>query len=73
MKRGDQYRVTVRLDGKHPKLEDYPLLPGDLIVWQGVVGKWVKVAPGLGVFGFALTPDDIATLEPAPDARWVIA
>ena len=68
----DQFRVVVELNGKHPLHPDYPLLPGDLLVNDPRDG-WTKVAPGLGIFGFILTEDDVATLELANDARWVIA
>jgi hypothetical protein len=67
-----QFRVTQELNGKHPIHTDYPLLPGDLLVMGRSVHEWTKVAPGLGVFGFKLTAEDIQTLEPADDARWVI-
>ena len=32
-------------------------------------GKLIMIAIG----GFVLTDEDVATLEPAPDARWVIS
>lgn len=69
------HRVTVRLDGCHPLHEDYPLLPGDILARSDDEGDdqgWAKVAPGLGIFGFVLTEEDEATLEPADDVRWVI-
>lgn len=66
------HRVTVRLDGCHPLHEDYPLLPGDILAHDNDDAGWVKVAPGLGIFGFVLTEDDVATLEQADDVRWVI-
>lgn len=68
-----QWRVTRELEGRHPLHERYPLLPGDLIIQDGRKGTWTKVAPGLGITGFVLTPDDLGVLEPADDARWVIA
>ena len=56
------YRVTETIDGAHPTLRDYPLLPGDLLV-RDPDGSWAKEAPGLAVGGFALTPEQEATLE----------
>lgn len=54
------WRVTERMDGRHPKHPDYPLLPGDLLSWDG--NKWCKFAPGLAIFGFRIDEGD--PLEP---------
>ena len=77
-----QFRVTATLEGKSAMHPDYPLLPGDIIAaevdWDDDgneidTGTWMKHAPGIGIGGFVLTDDDVATLEPADDVRWVIA
>ena len=65
------YRVTQTLERKSAIHPDYPLLPGDIISREDD-GRWMKHAPGLGIGGFLLTEDDVATLEEAPDARCVI-
>ena len=71
-------RVVVRIDGANPKLPDYPLLPGDVLVarrWDGErhgPGTFNKVAPGLCVVGFELTGDQVAACEPAEDVGLVI-
>lgn len=65
------YRVIVSMEGRNPKHTDYPLLPGDII--SPTAYGWMKHAPGLGVFGFVLSDDDLSgNCEPADDARWVI-
>lgn len=56
-------RVTVTIDGAHPRVHGYPLLPDDLLVRAGD-GTWTKEAPGLAIGGFRLTPEQEATLEP---------
>lgn len=66
-----QWRVTETLEGRHPLHTDYPLLPGDILTRSG--STWTKQAPGLGIFGFNLSDEDEAGLEPADDARWEIA
>jgi hypothetical protein len=66
-----QFRVTVKLRGKHPTHTDYPLLPGDILTRDHK--GFMKHAPGLAIGGFILGEDDFATLEPADEARWVIA
>lgn len=65
-------RATQSLEGKHPIHADYPLLPGDILT-RSSDGTFAKHAPGIGVFGFVLTEQDIATLEEAPEARWTIS
>lgn len=54
--------VTETIEGAHPKLTDYPLLRGD-IVSQRADGTWGKYGPGLGIEGFRLTDEQVATLE----------
>jgi hypothetical protein len=56
------YRVTKTIEGAHPKLSQYPLLPDDLLV-KHLDGTWAKEAPGLCVVGFILTPEQEATLK----------
>lgn len=68
----DGHRVTQRIDNAHPVLgADYPLLPGDLLVRDGVT--WTKEAPGLCVYGFVLTDEQVATLEPVQFERHGLA
>lgn len=55
--------VTEKIDGAHPKQEDYPLLPGDLLLKQSD-GSFNKYFPGLAIVGFELTPEQEATLKP---------
>jgi hypothetical protein len=62
------YRVTEKIEGAHPKLQKYPLLPDDLLV-KDADGTWAKEAPGLCVVGFILTPEQEATLEPVRFGR----
>lgn len=72
----EQRRVTQEMVGRHPHPHhaDYPLLPGDIIVGPDEDdGSWSKQAPGLGIFGFVLSDEDVAErTEPAPEARWTI-
>lgn len=65
------FRVTERVDNAHPKLADYPLLPGDLLVRDGET--WTKEAPGLAVLGFTLTPEQEATLTRVEFSRHGLA
>jgi hypothetical protein len=58
--------VTIRIDGAHPKLPDYPLLPGDLLI-KREDGTYGKFGPGLGIEGFELMPEQVMTLEPSGD------
>jgi hypothetical protein len=55
-------RVTVEIAGANAKHPDYVLYPGDVMVARedGTYGKF----SGLGIEGFRLTPEQIATLEP---------
>lgn len=64
-------KVTERIDGAHPTLTDYPLLPGDLIIGQPD-GTFYKFGPGLGVTGFELTPEQILTCESYEDTDFAI-
>lgn len=66
-----KYEVTITLEGKNETHPDYPLLPGDIITKEG--RGWRKHAPGLSVGGFLLTDEDVDTLNPAPNAQWVIS
>jgi hypothetical protein len=57
------FQVTTTIEHAHPKLDAYPLLPGDLIVREPD-GTWMKEAPGLAVGGFVLSEAQEAALEP---------
>lgn len=59
----DGFRVTEQIDNASAKMPDYPLLPDDLLVREAN-GSFFKEAPGIGVGGFRLTPEQIATLQP---------
>jgi len=63
-------RVTEQIDGAHPLHTNYPLLPGDALT-RNPDGTYTKQAPGIGVFGFVLTPEQQLTLEPT-EGRIVI-
>lgn len=56
-------RVSEKIEDAHDKLTEYPLLPGDILT-QAADGTYTKHAPGLGVCGFRLTPEQAAALEP---------
>lgn len=56
-------RVTTTIEGAHPTIKDYPLLPGDLLTREPG-GTWMKEAPGLAVGGFELSKEQEAALEP---------
>lgn len=64
----DGHRVTETIRGAHPQHATYPLYPGDLLV-KDAGGTWAKEAPGLGVVGFVLTPEQEATLKPVKFRR----
>lgn len=64
----DGFRVTETIDGAHPKVKRYPLLPGDLLVQTGH-HTYTKECPGVAVNGFILTPEQEATLEPVRFTR----
>lgn len=57
-------KVAETIRGAHPAkhLRDYPLLPGDVLT-KDADGTYTKQAPGLGVVGFVLTPEQAAALE----------
>lgn len=57
------FLVQERIDGAHPKHEDYALLPGDLLL-KDPSGWYAKACPGIYVFGFNLTRDQEASLKP---------
>lgn len=54
--------VTAELFGVHRKYPEFSLLPGDLII-KDEEEKFTKLAPGLGIFGFELSPAQEATLK----------
>lgn len=54
--------VTTEITGAHPQMDDYPLLPGDLLVAEED-GTYFKECPGMAVGGFRLTPEQAATLR----------
>lgn len=65
------FKVTSRIDGGRPDFPDYPdypLLPGDLLV-EEADGTFSKEAPGLGVGGFVLTPEQREALRPVRFTR----
>lgn len=59
----DLLKVTVTIEGAHPLHTTYPLFPDDVLTKEPD-GTYAKHAPGLGVFGFKLTPDQEDTLVP---------
>lgn len=61
-------RVTEEIEGAHPTLKNYPLLPGDLLQ-KDDDGTFFKEAPGIAVGGFVLTPEQEANLEPVQFLR----
>ena len=58
----DCFRVSVEMIGVHPIYTDYPLMVDDVLC-QDEDGTWSKQT-GLGIFGFTLSPEQEATLEP---------
>lgn len=66
-----RFRVLSTLDGRKANMPTYPLLPGDIVI-QDEDGTWTKHAPGLAIGGFELTAEDVAELEAADEARWVV-
>lgn len=68
---GGGLRVTKQINGAHPKLTEYPLLPGDLLGKRDD-GTFGKFGPGLGIEGFVLTPEQEASLEVAEDQPFAI-
>lgn len=63
----DGFVVQAAISGAHPKIPNYPLLPGDLIVPTGLA--WHKECPGLSVGGFVLTQEQIDALRPVKFLR----
>ena len=55
------FLLKSRIDGAHPKLKDYYLLPEDLLVKEAD-GTFSKVGPGMAVGGFELTAEQEAEL-----------
>jgi hypothetical protein len=56
-------RVLGTITGAHPVHVDYPLLEGDVLQESGVdTHVYTKVAPGLCIEGFVLTPEQEATM-----------
>lgn len=55
--------VTEDIVGANPKMPDYVLYKGVLIV-QTDDGSWTKLAPGLCLVGLRLTEDQEASLKP---------
>jgi hypothetical protein len=55
--------VTEEIEGAHPKLANYPLLPEDLVSLYDD-GTWAKVGPGMMVTGFVLSPEQVQKLKP---------
>lgn len=56
------HRVGEVIRGALPHDREYPLLPGDIIVREGI--GWMKIRPGDKVYGFILTEDQIDRLTP---------
>lgn len=59
----DGFLVTETIRGAHFSIQDYPLLEGDLLMLTED-GTYFKEGPGLGIGGFTLTEEQIATLKP---------
>ena len=57
------FLVTKEIVGAHRTMEDYPLYVDDLLT-RSEDGTWFKEGPGLGISGFELTEDQVATLKP---------
>lgn len=57
------YLVTEKIEGAHPRMPEYHLQEGDLVV-RNRDFTWYKMAPGLGVSGFELTDEQVAKLKP---------
>jgi hypothetical protein len=54
--------VTEEMVGVHPIHMEYPLLPGDVLTLDPD-GTYHKHT-GLGIVGFTLSPEQVATLKP---------
>lgn len=57
------FQVVTEIRGARPDFLTYPLLPDDLIV-QDETGIWWKLCPGIGIGGFVLTDEQVASLKP---------
>lgn len=57
------FLVTQDIVGAHSTMQDYPLYVDDLLT-RSEDGSWFKEGPGLGIGGFELTEEQIATLKP---------
>lgn len=57
------FLVTEKIVGAHFSMKDYPLYPDDLLT-QHEDGTFFKEGPGLGIGGFELTEEQVATLKP---------
>ena len=60
--RSSGFLLGIRIDGAHPRLKEYYLLPEDLLVLEDD-GTYTKVGPGMAVSGFELTSEQSAELE----------
>jgi hypothetical protein len=56
------YVVTETIDRAHRRMDDYQLMPGDLLVREKDGSFW-KECPGMSIGGFHLTDAQIATLR----------
>lgn len=63
------FLVTQDIVGAHRTMQDYPLHVDDLLV-KSEDGSWFKEGPGLGIGGFELTDEQVATLKPVSFQRY---
>lgn len=56
------FLVTTQIDNA-TKIEDYPLLNGDLLVLDETGDTFTKVCPGLAICNITLTAEQQATLR----------
>lgn len=56
------YIATVDIQNAHPKIPNYPILEGDLLIPEED-GTWTKECPGLTVGLFVFTPEQVATFK----------
>lgn len=64
----DGFRVIETIEGAHPRVPRYPLLPDDLLVRTGP-HTYTKECPGVAVTGFVLTPEQEKDLQPVKYSR----
>lgn len=57
------YEVTEPIEDAHPLHSKYPLLPGDLLT-RDENDTWMKECPGIAVYGFVLTDEQVSKLRP---------